>query len=221
MCGRYTQTLSSNELSKRFGADYAFNLEPSFNIAPSQLVCVVVKDNIKLLKLMKWGLIPFWSKEPSIGNKLINARAETILEKPSFRNSFKSKRCLIPADSFYEWSLQEGAKKKTPYRFVVKDQRTFCFAGLWDSWKDPEGKIIESVTVITTQPNELLRRFHDRMPVILPFEAEDLWLSSENQDLEKLYGLLKPYPANLMDVYQISDRVNSPRNNDKECILPV
>ena len=155
------------------------------------------------LSFFRWGLIPFWAKDPSIGSKLINARAETILEKPSFKQSFKRRRCLVPADSFYEWKASETGKKKTPFRIFLKNQPIFSMAGLWDLWKSPAGEIVHSFTIITTTPNEMMIEIHDRMPVILAKEMEKFWLEASNEN--DLLELFKPFSANEMDNYPVLD----------------
>ena len=164
-------------------------------------------------------MIPSWAKEESIGNRMINARAETVAEKPSFRNSFKRRRCLVPADGFYEWKKPTGGGRKIPMRIVLKDKEPFAFAGLWDTWVNPEGEEVESFTIITTQANELLRRIHDRMPVILAEEQEATWLD-QDADAQELLSMLKPFPGE-MEAYPVSTLVNSPSNDDQRCISPV
>src|SRR3990172_2064564 len=167
-----------------------------------------------------WGLVPFWAKEPSIGYKMINAKSETLSEKPSFRKPFKEKRCLVLADGFYEWEKTDK-KNKVPYRFVLKNRQPFAFAGLWDVWKTPEGDTLLSFTIITTRANELMERIHDRMPVILNEKDEAKWLDPEFKDTDKLSSLLQPYPSEQMVAYKVSTIVNSPKNDTPSCIEPV
>jgi len=168
---------------------------------------------------MRWGLIPFWAKDPSIGFKMINARAETVAAKPAFREAIRKRRCLIPADGFYEW-LKNG-KVKTPFCFTMADDSIFAFAGIWDSWRNPEGKAIETCSIITTTPNALLIDIHDRMPVILPDDAYDLWLDPGFQKPDAICDLLKPFDPNLMRRYEVSNRVNLVKNDDPACAEPV
>ena len=170
--------------------------------------------------MMRWGLVPFWAKEASIGYKMINAKGETITEKPSFRKPFKEKRCLVLGDGFYEWNKPDK-KNKIPFRFVLKSRDPFAFAGLWDAWKTPEGEMLLSFTIITTTANELMEPIHDRMPVILHEKDEGMWLDPQLNDSEKLSTLLKPYPSNEMGAYKVSTIVNSPKNDTPKCIEPI
>lgn len=217
MCGRYTQTHSQKEVIERFEVEYiAHPFGPRYNIAPSQMAPVIVsKDDEVILKEMRWGLIPSWAKDSGIGNKMINARTETLSEKPSFKRLLVGHRCLIPADGFYEWAARDGRKR--PYRILMKNQSLFAFAGLWNTWKAPDGKPIESFTIITTAPNSLTEKIHNRMPVILPREDEARWLDPEFTEMSQL---LTAYPANEMEAYPISNLVNNPRNDVKECLSP-
>ncbi|HBV85572.1 MAG TPA: hypothetical protein DEF42_02690 [Desulfosporosinus sp.] len=221
MCGRYSfSKFKSNDIIKRFGpVQLEFEFGPRYNIAPSQQVPVVIhKDGGNHLLGLRWGLIPYWAKDEHLGNKLINARAETLEEKPSFRRSFELKRCLVLADGFYEWR-KEGHVKK-PFRITLKDGGPFAFAGLWDSWLSPTGQTINTCTVITTTPNELMEPIHNRMPVILQKDTEPLWLRADIPSRE-VKGLLTPFPAEGMIAYEVSSLVNSPRNDVPECVLPV
>ena len=168
---------------------------------------------------MRWGLIPPWAKDPAIGYKMINARCETLAEKFSFRKPLKEHRCLIIADGFYEWQAQGPVKQ--PMRIMLKSGESFGFAGLWDEWKSPMGDIIQSCAIITTEANELLKSVHDRMPVILPTEAEDVWLNPQTHDPVVLLPLLKPYPAEEMKVYPVSTIMNSARHDTPECVVPI
>ena len=171
------------------------------------------------LEAFRWGLIPAWAKEEKIGSRMINARAETLAEKPSFKNAYKHRRCLVPADGFYEWK-KEG-RVKIPYFVRLKSEKAFAFAGLWDVWKSKAGERIFSFTIVTTSPNPLLSEIHNRMPVILSPEAYDTWLDSEPVDRRELRHLLVAYPAEKMEAFVVSSRVNSPTNDDSETILPV
>ena len=223
MCGRYTLTPEQKALQAEFGLPPAPVLhEPRYNIAPSQPAPVVVKEEGQnLLQMMKWGLVPYWAKDPKIGYKLINARAETINQKPSFKTPFKKRRCLVLADGFYEWAKEPGRQVKIPHRFVLKTGRPFAFAGLWDIWKTPLGEPLLSFTIITTGPNELMKPIHDRMPVILHKEDEELWLDTSMSDEGKLLELLRPYDSKEMKQYEVSLDVNSPKQDGPECIEPA
>jgi putative SOS response-associated peptidase YedK len=221
MCGRYTQTIDVETLQRRFGFDSGgVTLEPRYNLAPGQEAPVVVEEGAKVLKPMRWGLVPYWAKEASIGYKMINARAETLAQKPSFKKSFREKRCLVLADGFYEWHKLKGKRTGIPMRFILKSREPFAFAGLWDAWKRPEGDILLSFTIITTEANELLRSVHDRMPVILRPRDEDKWLDPDLKNIDRLFPLLVPYPSDMMEGYEVSTLVNSPKNDVPECILP-
>jgi putative SOS response-associated peptidase YedK len=193
--------------------------QPRFNIAPTQPVAVIPNDGKNRLDFFVWGLIPSWAKDPSIGNRMINARAETLLEKPSFRNAFRRRRCLVLADGFYEW--RKDAHGKTPMYIRLEDGRPFGFAGLWEYWKSPDGSDVLSCTIITTQPNELMTPIHNRMPVILPEQAYPLWLESGEVDLNSLAGLLKPFTAGPMQAYPVSALVNNPKNDQPQLISPA
>ena len=221
MCGRFTLTTNSEVLQEIFDLAIAPpDLAPRFNIAPTQSVAVVVQeDGQRQLDAFRWGLIPFWAKDMRIGNKMINARAETLAQKPSFRNAFKKRRCLILADGFYEWRKSEQGK--TPTYIYLADHQPFAFAGLWESWTSPEGEEVRSCTIITTSPNEVMAPIHNRMPVILPPQAMETWLIPSEQDPQILQPLLKPYPPQDMRHHPISKTVNSPRNDGPNLIEPV
>ena len=217
MCGRFS-LYKIIELSERFRLKkIASQLAPSYNIAPSQSVFAIDSNN-QLVQL-RWGLVPHWSKEATVKKGIINARAETVDKKPAFKRNFKYKRCLIPADGFYEW--KRTGMKKVPYRITLKNGELFGFAGLWDSWVTPEGGVLNTCTIITTTANSLVETIHDRMPVILPREVEDIWLNPEITDSRLLNSLLKPFPADLMQAYKISDLVNSPHNNEAKILDAV
>jgi putative SOS response-associated peptidase YedK len=223
MCGRFTLFAPYYDIVERFDIESAFeenDYVPSYNIAPSQQVVAIVNDGEKnRLGHLRWGLIPPWAKDEKIGYKMINARAESVSERPSYKHAFKKKRCIIPADSFYEWENTENGK--IPMRFKLKSNEIFALAGLWESWKSPEGKTIHTCTVITTQPNELVKPVHNRMPVILRPEDEAAWLSPNLEDLDFLGNLLVPFDEGKMDAYPVSSSVNSPRNNDESLIIQV
>ena len=225
MCGRYTQKESLEQLLKRLGLSKILSLKPRFNIAPSQMVpCVRQPQETghRETVMLKWGLIPSWAKDPSIGYKMINARAETVAEKPSFRKAFKRQRCLLLADGFYEWK-REG-KAKQPYYIHFKDSRPFAFAGLWERWKDTtkeDSTSIESCTIITTGANELMEPIHHRMPVILDENSIEMWLNVEIMEPTILNPLLRPYHSDEMEAYPVSLVVNNPRNDRVECTEPL
>ena len=224
MCGRYTLTISPAELKNAFPTvDFHIEHTPRFNIAPTQMIPVIrqVENSSLRADLFKWGLIPSWSKDETIGYRLINARAETLAEKPAFRGAYKSRRCLIPADGFFEWVIIEGSKTKLPIYFFQKSREAFAFAGLWETWKSPNGEVINSATIITTEPNALVGRFHDRMPVILPNEAYTTWLTPGSKSPIELHSLLKPYPEVEMDCHPVSPLANSPKNDSSEIIIPL
>lgn len=217
MCGRFTLSQPSNTIASAFNIAQIPPLEPRYNIAPTQLIPSIlsVSGGEKQLQMLRWGLIPSWAKDAKISAKLINARAETVSEKPSFKAAFKRRRCLIIADGFYEWQRQE--KQKQPYYFRLQNAQLFAFAGLWEQWKSPDENIINSCTILTTEANDLLRPIHDRMPVILEPKDYELWLDSEAQQ-PQLQQLSRPYQANLMTSYSVSTKVNNPKNNTPECI---
>jgi putative SOS response-associated peptidase YedK len=222
MCGRFTLTVDPAELQDTF-SNYIFpaRFAPRFNIAPSQPVLAVPNDDRLTADFFLWGLIPMWAKDPSIGSRLINARGETVAEKPSFRGSFKYKRCLILADGFYEWKANPGKKTKTPYFIHMKDRKPFAFAGLWDTWESPDGSSLKTCTIITTTPNELMATLHDRMPVILHPRDYGKWLDVSPQTPENLLPLLKPFPADGMSAHPVSTLVNKPANDSPELVVPA
>lgn len=216
MCGRFTLFQPAETLAAVFQLAEVPSLEPRYNIAPTQLVPTVLCTPKRQFQLLRWGLIPSWAKDPAMGARLINARAETAGEKPSFRSAFRHRRCLVIADGFYEWQRQE--RKKQPFYFRLPDGRPFAFAGLWEHWEAPDGEAIESCTILTTEANELLCPIHDRMPVILDPKDYDLWLDPTVQKPEPLKQLLRPYPPEAMTSYAVSTQVNNPANNSVECI---
>jgi putative SOS response-associated peptidase YedK len=218
MCGRFTLTLDIVQVQDHFGlnASPSVAFRPTYNAAPSQRLPVIINQQRDTLQFFRWGLIPHWAKDESIGNKMINARAETLAEKPSFKKLIERKRCLVVADGFYEWKKLE--RKKQPYRMTLRSGGPFAFAGLWENWADREtGELQQSFSIITTDANELVREVHDRMPVILPREAEAQWLT-DGQPQSHYLSLLKPYPAEQMDKYPVGELVNSPANNSPELL---
>ncbi len=220
MCGRFS--FAGEDIEERFEVELPKKLgvTPRYNIAPGQDSSVVVSaEGKRLLRSYRWGLIPSWAKEESIGYKMINARAETLAEKPAYRKAFERRRCLVPADGFYEW-LKEG-RLKLPVRFVLKSRETFAFAGLWETWKKPSGEDLSSFTIITTHANDMIRPVHERMPVILLRENEDAWLDPDLNDTAKLQKFLAPYPPDQMEAFKVSTLVNSAKNDRPECIEPT
>lgn len=222
MCGRFTGAFSFREIKLHWNLENDLSFGPRYNIAPSQEVPVILRDhNRNAAKLMKWGLVPSWLPDPSIGQRMINARAETLLEKSSFKGLVGSRRCVIPADGFYEWR-HEG-NRKVPVWIHLRNRKPFVFAGLWDCWRDRHtGKELYSFTIITCEPNALLRPLHDRMPVIYDREMGQRWLGRRiDMRPRMLLGLLGPYPSELMEARDVSTLVNSPENDSAACIQPV
>lgn len=219
MCGRYA-IVPSTAFTERFQIEnLSEDLSPSYNVAPGSTMPVVVRNSPNRVVQMQWGLIPFWSRAPNTGYRTINARAETVATAPSFRHSFRKKRCLVPASGFYEWKQTAGGK--VPYYIRLTDTDLFAFAGLYDVWKDAEGNGRTTYTIITTTPNSLVAPIHNRMPVILAGKDEDLWLNNELSDPEPLLQLLKPYSADAMEAYAVSTAVNNPKNDGEELLQPV
>jgi len=222
MCGRYTQISSPQKISKEFKVPFNITpkFHPAYNIAPSQpVLALLVENNNQKFDFVNWGLIPSWAKDPAIGNRMINARAETISEKPSYRGPFKHSRCLVIADGFYEWKKGPGASQ--PYYIRLKSKNPFGFAGLWSHWTSDDGSEIRSCTIITTEADDFMRPIHNRMPVILQEKARGEWLDPHNSDQKTLLSLLGPYPAKEMEAYPISKIVNSPINDLPDCIKPI
>lgn len=192
-------------------------MEPRYNIAPTQDILSIRRtDDGREAVLLKWGLIPSWAKDASMGAKLINARSETVMEKPSFREAFKKRRCIIPADGFYEWQRTGG--RKQPYFFRMQDEHPFGFAGLWERWKGADDQVINSCTILTTEANEILQSVHDRMPVILHPDNYELWLDVDMRKLDLVRELLRPFPASEMMAYPVSASINSPLNQGAQLI---
>ena len=222
MCGRCSLIADLGQLALTFGFDGSgLSLEPSYNIAPTQQAPVREDEEDRQAALMHWGLIPSWAKDPSIGARMINARAETIVEKPSFRTALRRRRCLVLADGFYEWQRVPGSRAKRPMRIVMRTGEPFAFAGLWETWRDPDGQVIPSCTIITAGANELLVPIHHRMPVILPRESESLWLDASVDDPGPLEHLLGPYDSDRMKANEVSTLVNSAANNTPQVVEPV
>ena len=220
MCGRYTLIADLGDLAQRFEFDGSdFSYDPGYNIAPTESVLTVRNVEGREAALMKWGLIPFWAKDPKIGSRMINARAETVAEKPAFRNALKKRRCLVLADGYYEW--QKTPVGKRPYRIIMKSGEPFAMAGLWETWKDLQGNVVPSCTIITTAANDFLSPIHNRMPVILPRESEELWLDMGIGDATIFAGILTPYPDEDMDAYEVSTLVNYAGNDSLEVIARV
>ena len=223
MCGRYTLTAPSESLAEMLpGLEITDEISPRYNIAPTQEVAVVPNNGENRMEYFRWGLIPSWAKDPKIGNRMINARSETLAEKPSFRTAFKRRRCLVLADGYYEWRAEGGRGPKTPYYIRMESEKPFAFAGLWESWRQAgEDTSLQSCTIITCQPNGMLERIHHRMPVILEQEEYDVWLNPEEQAPAQLNHLLQPYVAEEMTAYPVTRLVNQPKNDSRECILPA
>lgn len=219
MCGRFSLTVDLGELAGRFEFDGDWDaFERRYNIAPTQDVLTVV-GGPRRGGYMRWGLIPSWAKDKSMGSRMINARAETVVEKPSFRNALRRRRCLILADGFYEWQ-RVGADRR-PMRIVMLSGEPFAFAGLWETWRDPQGEVIPSCTIITTTANDILSPIHDRMPVILRRELENFWLDGSVDDPDALTSVLAPYDEEAMEAYEVSELVNSFRNDGPEVMERV
>ncbi|MHA2025043.1 MAG: SOS response-associated peptidase [Candidatus Thorarchaeota archaeon] len=221
MCGRFSLLTYAEKLAERFDVQEVIDRpDPVYNIAPMQMIPTVVQRETRQLVMMKWGLVPSWADDISIGNRLINARAETVATKPSFRAAFKKRRCLILTNGFYEW--QKVGKVKKPIHVRLKSREPFAFAGLYEYWdKTKSGKILQTCTIITTTPNDLMKSIHRRMPVILRPEFENKWLNPKNTDVSELESMLQPYPSEEMEAFEISKYVNNPRNQGIECIQPV
>ena len=223
MCGRYRLTAKERYLRDHFGLNEDPPWTPRWNIAPTQPVAVIrqdLKEPKRTFSLVRWGLIPHWSKDASIGFKTINGMSETAADKPAFRDAMRRRRCLIPADGFYEWQ-KLGPKQKQPYSFGMIDDAVFAFAGLWERWREPAGEVVETCTILTTKPNSLVADVHDRMPAILKPEDYDLWLDPGMTNVALLADCFKPFDPRLMKKYPVSTRVNRTENDDPECAQEV
>jgi putative SOS response-associated peptidase YedK len=216
MCGRYTLITDIKKIAETFHVEPTLATMPRYNIAPTQDVVAILKNGTAHLSTLRWGLIPAWAKDESIGSRMINARAETLAEKPSFKSLLRGKRCVIVADGFYEWKTE--GKGKIPMYITLQDDQPFAFAGLWDLWKAPDGRQIQSCTIITTEPNELMASIHNRMPAILRPGAYEDWLNPQLRDEQVLTHWLQPYPAELMKARPVSKLVNNPKNDSAEIL---
>jgi len=244
MCGRFVSSSSPDQIATYFDVDAVseqlLDRGPNFNTAPTTPVFVVLDDgSSRRLDAFRWGLVPFWAKDPSIGNRMINARAETVAEKSAFKKSLAKRRCIIPADGFYEWTTDPTTKKKQPYFIHRPDGEPYAFAGLWEEWKGPKDRAakdevarggdedlppvepLRSTTIITTSANERMSELHDRMPVILPRSAWDQWLSADEQDIDLIGKLLVPAPSELITFHPVSTEVNNARNKGEHLTDPV
>ena len=222
MCGRFSQTASPEVIAQQFHLTDPPLFTSRYNIAPSQPIAAIRIDPdtaTRTLVMLRWGLIPSWAKDPKIGNQCINAKAETVAEKPSFRSAFKKRRCLVVATGFYEWQVQ--GRVKQPMWIGLRSKQPFAFAGLWEHWAPAEGEPLETCTIITTEPNELMQPIHNRMPVILPPVFYNQWLDPTFQRVERLNALLRPYPSEKLTAYPVSTLVNNPRHDDPQCLEPV
>ncbi len=222
MCGRFTLAENPAEFADELEAsEFPQQFQPRYNIAPSQPVLAIPNDGKRAATFFLWGLIPSWAKDPTIGNRLINARGETLAEKPAFRGAFKYRRCIIPADGFYEWKVQPGTKVKSPNYIRLRDHKVFALAGLWEEWHAADGAPIRTCTIITTEPNTLMSEIHNRMPLILARESISEWLDPAPRTPESLKDLIRPFPADMMESYHVATLVNSPENDRPECIRPI
>jgi len=223
MCGRYRLSRRKQIVEAHFsGVSGQEDWNPRYNIAPTQPVPIIRQNSqkpVRELSLLRWGLIPSWAKDASVASRMINARSETAGAKPAFRDPLTNRRCLIPADGFYEW--QRTGKVKQPYCFEVNDGELFAFAGIWDRWTDPNRNTVETCSILTTSPNAVTSAVHDRMPVILDPDSYDIWLDPGMRDVTTAFELLKPYDAQFMRCYPISTRINHVANDDEECSAPV
>lgn len=222
MCGRYT-LFKTSELEKRFNTrPPAFELHDSYSVAPGQILPVIMQsEHGRTLEPMKWGLIPQWAKDPNIGYKMINARAEGIFDKPAWRGPIKYRRCLVPATGFYEWKRESGERTKQPYFIRPKDQELFAFAGIYETWHDATGNEIWSFSIITTEPNADMMVVHDRMPVILHPDDWDNWLEPSLQERGPIEELMRPYEDGELEIYEVSRDVNVVKNNEQKLIYPI
>lgn len=228
MCGRFVSSTPVNQLAEQFLVEEikVDDHDPSWNVAPTDRVLAVAvgKEGTRQLGQFKWGLVPSWAKDESIGNRMINLRAETVSDKPSFRRTLAKRRCILPADGFYEWKATGKGRKKQPFFIKSRDGSVLALAGLWEVWKpkdEQDAEWLRTCTIITTEPNAVLRPIHDRMPVVLPPSAWDTWLDESNADVEALSRLLVPAPDDLLEAYPVSTEVSSVRNNGEQLIIPL
>ncbi len=223
MCGRYKLETGPGPLRTLFGIDFTgMRLVPRYNIAPTQpVVAVRNRQGRREPAYLRWGFVPSWAKDVSVGSRMINARAETVHEKPAYRHAFRRRRCLIPADGFYEWRRRSDSRKRQPYLITLADESPFAMAGLWEHWQDDMGNELETCTILTTQANELVAELHDRMPVILEPDHYDDWLNTPEQDADRLRALCVPYPADLMMHRPVSTYVNNARHEGPRCTSPL
>jgi putative SOS response-associated peptidase YedK len=220
LCGRFVRYISIPEIAAEFDADVSnLDLKPSYNIPPGQDIAIIIKEGRNRIVQCRWGFIPSWAENPTIGYKMINARAESVAEKASFKNAFRKHRCLIVANGFYEW--RKKGKSRFPVYIHLKSRLIFGFAGFYNVWTSPEGNQICTTTIITTNANDLLKPIHNRMPAIIPREKETVWIDPSVQDKETLLTLINPYPSEDMEFTKVSQMVNSPGNDSPECIKPV
>jgi putative SOS response-associated peptidase YedK len=221
MCGRYTLTVDASVLAELFELEPLTEMRPRYNIAPTQQVPIARagRETTREWSLVRWGLIPSWAKDAKIGNRLINARAETAAEKPSFRSAYKHRRCLVPADGFYEWIKTPTGKQ--PHHIRFSDRRPFAFAGLWERWSPKNDQPVESCTILTTEPNELIAGLHNRMPVILPPDRFDDWIAAGPLGPDAAEAVLVAHPGDEMEAVPVSTLVNSPKNDDPRCLEPI
>ena len=218
MCGRYAFYSPAEAVKRTFALDFSPELDPRYNIAPTQSVPAlrVAEEGSRRLVMLHWGLVPRWAKERAIGNRMINARSETLAEKPAYRDAFRRRRCLVLADGWYEWQPAAGGKQ--PWFVRLRDPRPIAFAGLWERWKDPAGEMLESCTIVTTDASESIRKIHERMPVVLPEQAWDRWMDPAYTDTEALSKTLGPYDSKALQAWQVSRLVNAPKNEGAKLI---
>ena len=219
MCGRFTLHHESEDIAERFAVEQTLlELAPRYNVAPSQPVAAVVQRESRQLLEYKWGLVPFWAKEPAIGNRMINARAESLADKPAFKNAFRTRRCVIPTSGYYEW--KKDGSRRTPHYIQRGDRGCFAMAGLAEKWRGPDGEVLRTCAIVTTTPNVATAGIHDRMPAILSPAAVEIWLDRETDNPETLLELLRPYAGELI-LHPVSARVNKPDVDDAACIEEV
>ena len=228
VCGRFVSSTPVNKLADQFLVEEVKvdSHEPSWNVAPTDEVLAVAigREGARQLGSFKWGLVPSWAKDPSVGNRMINLRAETVSDKPSFRKTLAKRRCLIPADGFYEWEPKGKGQKKQPWFFRARDRSPLALAGLWEVWKprgEEDAEWLRTCTIITTDPNEVVKPIHDRMPAVLPPEVWDTWLDQSNEDVDALAKLLVPAPDDLLESYPVGTYVSDVKNNGEHLVEPL